>query len=108
MQIKLEHGGKTAEYECQFKDTEVIYYPDGTVRYKLGEVDITTNFRCIGNLAYQEKYGDVNNNLLDYYIYFIDNKAYLDIQNQKDLSFVNFHLCLTKSEMDKIKSMTLH
>lgn len=52
MQIILTNGGKTAEYECQFRNTEIIHYPDGIVKYKLGDDDMASNFYCVGNLKY--------------------------------------------------------
>lgn len=106
MQIILTNGGKTAEYECQFRNTEIIHYPDGIVKYKLGNDDMTSNFYCVVNLKYQEKYGDVDCGLLDYYIYFSANKAHLEVENRADSASVSFNLCLTKSEMDKIKAIT--
>lgn len=106
MQILLKNGGKTAAYECDFKYTETIYYPDGRVKYKLGEDDLTSHLRCIVNLEYQAKYGDVNLDLLDYYLYFQNDKTHLDVENRVDLTSVHFYVSLSKSEMDKIEAMT--
>lgn len=107
MQIILRNGGKTSEFECKFKETEIIYYPNGKVEYKLSKDDVNSHFRCCADLEYQEKYGDVDCRLLDYYIYFSANKAHLEVENRADSTSVSFNLCLTKSEMDKIKAITL-
>lgn len=106
MQIILNNGGKTAEYECQFIDTKIVYYLDGSIKYELGEYDMISNFRCTAILEYQSKYGDVNCELLDYYVFFYDNRAYLDVQNRINSTFVRLNLSLTKSELNKIKSIT--
>ena len=106
MQILLKNGGKSAAYECNFKYTKVIYYPNGIVKYKLGEDDLISNLRCICNLEYIDKYGDVNCDLLNYYIHFDDNKAYLEVKNETDSTLVSFNLTLTKSEKDRIKLIT--
>lgn len=108
MQILLRNGGKSAEYECEFKNMDVIYYPNRKVKYELGDDDLTSNLRCMVNLEYQAKYGDVNCDLLNYYIYFEDNKAYLCVENKTDSTFVNFNLSLTNLEMDRIRSITWH
>lgn len=105
MQIILRNGGKTSEFECKFKETEIIYYPNGKVEYKLSKDDVNSHFRCCADLEYQEKYGDVDCGLLDYYIYFSANKAHLEVENRADSTSVSFNLCLTKSEMDKIKAI---
>lgn len=106
MQIILNNGGKTAEYECQFINTKIVYYPDSKIKYKLGDDDMISNFRCTAILEYQSKYGDVNCGLLDYYVFFYDNRVYLDVQNRTNSTFVRLNLSLTKSELNKIKSIT--
>lgn len=108
MQMLLKNGGKSAAYECKFQNTEVVYYPDGKVKYELGDDDLTSNLRCIVNLEYQTKYGDVNCDLLDYYIHFENSKAYLSVENKEDSTSVCFNLSLTKSEMNIIRSITWH
>ena len=106
MQIILNNGGKTAEYECQFINTKIVCYPDGSIKYELGEDDMNSHFRCTAILEYQSKYGDVNCGLLDYYVFFSDNRAYLDVQNRTNSTFVRLNLSLTKSELNEIKSIT--
>ena len=104
MQI-LKNGGKSAAYECKFLGKEVIYYPDGKIKYKLVNDDMITHLRCIGNLEYQSEYGEVNCGLLDYYVLFSGDKTYLEVQNKTDSTFVQLDLCLTKTELKKIKSI---
>jgi len=105
MQIMLKNGGKSAACECEFLGREVSYFPDGKIKYKLVDDDMTSHFRCIANLEYQAKFGDVNCELLDYYIFFSDDKAYLAVQNRTDSTFIQLDLCLTKTELEKIKSI---
>lgn len=106
MQILLKNGGKTAAYECFFRNTEIYYLPDGRVKYKLGDDDMTSNFRCVGNLEYQAQYGEVKCDLLEYWIYFYDNVTYLDVRNKADDTFITFRLKLTTNELDKLKAIT--
>lgn len=106
MQVLLRNGGKSAAYECKFQNTKAIHYPSGIVKYKLDEDDLISNLRCICNLEYIDIYGDVNCDLLNYYIYFDDNKAYLEVRNKTDSTLVSFNLYLTKSEKQIIKSLT--
>lgn len=105
MQI-LKNGGKSAAYECEFRNTDVFYYPNGKIKYKLGDDDMISHFRCIGSLEYESKFGEVNPELIDYYVFFADGKQYLDVQNSADSTFVRLDLSLTKSELEKIKAIT--
>lgn len=106
MQILLRNGGMTAPYDCYFRNMETIYYPDGRVKYKLGDDDMSTHFRCVASQAYTEKYGEVNWDLLEYCIYFYDDVAYLDVKNKADDTFITFRLKLTISELVRLKAIT--
>lgn len=106
MQIKLKNGGKTSEFECAFKETEIIHFPDGRIEYKLSEDEVNSHFRCCANLEYQAKFPGIDVQLLEYYLIFEDNTPYLFIRNKDNNTFVKNELILTSSEMDIIKKIT--
>ena len=106
MQIRLNNGGKTSEFECAFKETEIIHFPDGRIEYKLSEDEVNSHFRCCANLEYQAKFPGIDAQLLEYYLIFEDNTPYLFIRNKDNNTFVKNELILTSSEMDIIKKIT--
>lgn len=106
MQIILRNGGKTSEFECKFKETEIIYYPNGKVEYKLSKDDVNSHFRCCADLEYQEKYKNVDAELLDYFLHFQNNKPFLVVRNKKDGTFIQRGLIISPSEIETIKKIT--
>ncbi len=106
MQIRLNNGGKTSEFECAFKETEIIHFPDGRIEYKLSEDEVNSHFRCCANLEYQAEFPGIDAQLLEYYLIFEDNTPYLFIRNKNDNTFVKNGLILTSSEMEIIKKIT--
>lgn len=106
MQIVLRNGGKTSEFECKFKETEIIYYPNGKVEYKLSKDDVNSHFRCCADLEYQEKYKNVNAGTLEYYLYFENNNPYLEVRNKNDNTFIRRGLIISFSERKRIEEIT--
>lgn len=106
MQIISRNGGKTSEFECKFKETEIIYYPNGKVEYKLSEDDVNSHFRCCADLEYQEKYKNVDAVTLEYYLYFENNKPYLEVRNKNDNTFIRRGLIISFSESKRIEQIT--
>lgn len=106
MQIRLNNGGKTSEFECAFKETEIIHFPDGRIEYKLSEDEVNSHFRCCANLEYQAKFPGIDARLLEHYLVFEDDAPVLFIRNKDDNTFVKNELTLTSSEMQIIKKIT--
>ncbi len=106
MQIILRNGGKTSEFECKFKETEIIYYPNGKVEYKLSKDDVNSHFRCCADLEYQEKYKNVDAKLLEYYLHFENSKPHLIVRNKNDDTSIQRGLIITLSEMEIIEKIT--
>lgn len=106
MQILLRNSGMTAEYDCYFRETQIIYYPNGKVEYALGDDDMSMNFRCAANLEYIDKFGEPKWKDISYHVYFINDVAYMDIRNKADKSFARVRLKLTDLELDILKSAT--
>lgn len=106
MQIILKNGGKTSEFECEFKETEIIYYPNGKVEYELSKEDVNSMFRCCADLEYQSEYGDIDARLLNYVFYFGNDKPYLEVRNKNDNSSIRCNLVLTETEHERIGKLT--
>lgn len=105
MQILLKNGGKTSEFECRFKETKPIHYPNGKAEYRLSEDDVNSNFCCCADLEYQWKYRNVDAKLLEYCIRFADSKPFLVVRNKKDNTSIQRELIITPSEMSIIEKI---
>jgi hypothetical protein len=105
MQIILRNGGKTTKFECGFKDTDIIYYPDGRIEYRLSPEDVNTSFRCCANLEYQAAYQRYDR-CLEYFLRFDRNKPFLIVRNECDNTSVRRELLITPTEKEKIKKIT--
>ncbi len=106
MQIVLQNGGKTSEFEYEFKEREIIHYSNGKVEYKLSKDDVNSSFRCCADLEYQWKYKNVDSELLEYYVHFVDGKPFLVVRNKNDDTSIQRGLIITPSEMEIIKKIT--
>lgn len=107
MRLIKKNGGSSAPYEHNFKNT-TIFYENEKVEYKLCEDDMSSSFITCANLEYQAKFGDVNAQLLEYYLFFNSaDEPILRVVNGGNLYSVMANVELSESERAQIKSITV-
>lgn len=106
MQILLKNGGKTPEFECDFKETAVVYYPDDRIEYSISENDVNSVFRCSANLAYEAEHGRVDVSLLEYVLHFEHSQPYLTVRNKVSGQYIQRRMLLTMFEMGILEHKT--